>query len=48
MWVKGGKTKEGAVGGGKLWELEEQKWLVSVMDLGVYSEQLFNLHSWST
>ena len=25
MWVKGGKTKEGAVGGGTLWEVEEQK-----------------------
>ena len=41
MWVKGGKTKEVAVGGGELWEVEEQKWLVNVTDLGVYNEQLF-------
>jgi len=41
MSVKGGKAKEGTVGGEKLWEVEEQQWLVNVMGLGVYNEELF-------
>jgi len=41
MWVKGGKTKEVAVGGGELGGVKEKKWWVKVRNLGVIMKKRF-------